>query len=373
VITRTNIAEALDEVRAPMLEQIRRTLTRSDVVGLHGPAHVGKSTLLRRLFHAQDAPWGRPVLVDLDGAYSVAQLHWIILRGLARSIADPIAFSHITSLDRSAWPSAARRDALAISRELGELAPVALESRGAPSGFQTTTGEVLDVLGRMSRTRTLSLVVEHLEAPAITARHPVDASELLWQIRGVAQRRELLQVVITARSPAVEIATGRHGAFHGDGHWIGLTAPDQAQWMQVFELLGNADSGGLRTCVGLTAGHVPTMIRLLADSRSRTPDGAGRAFEDLTVQSIPYAARCVEQARSLHRLGGVLLVHLAHADRPYAAVPSARPKDIGRALDMLAHAGLIHQPAPRRWRVTDPLVAHALRGALPRELTELTE
>lgn len=369
MIARAAIAEALDEVRAPMRHQIRSTLVSSDVVGLQGPAHVGKSTLLRRLLHARDAPWGSPVLVDLDGAYSIDQLHWIILRGLARAIADPIAFSHITTLDRSVWPSAARRDALAISRELGDLATVALDAHGAPPGLKTSTGAVLEILGRMSRTRALSVVIEHLEAPSITARHPVDVGELLWQIRGVAQRRELLQVVFTARSSAVELATGPNAAFHGDGRWITLTPPDLALWTQVMDLL-EEPADGLATCVELTGGHVPTMIRLLADTRARTHEGAWQAFDDLSSQGIPYAARCVEHARSLHRLGGALLVQLAHADRPYSAVPSARPKEVGRALAMLAHAGLVYQPAPRRWQVTDPLVAHALRGLLPRDLTE---
>jgi hypothetical protein len=128
----------------------------------------------------------------------------------------------------------------------------------------------------------------------------------------------------------------------------------------------NANPDGLAACLKLTEGHVPTMTRLLCDERSKSGSGAHAAFDELSAQSMTYAARCVEQARSLHRLGGALLAHVAREDRPYAAVPGANPKETQRALHVLALAGLIHQPVPRRWQVTDPLVAHALRGLIER-------
>jgi hypothetical protein len=359
------VIEALDEVREPVRAQINEVLETTAVVGLQGPAHVGKTTLLRRAMQGHGTPWGAPVMVDLDGAFSASQLRWTLLRSLARTLVDPISFSHVTTLDRSVWPSRARVAALTIARELGDLADVALDDRGPPRGWDVSTGQILEIVGRMSRTRPLTLVFEHLEAPSTTARHPVDVDELLWQVRAVSQRRPKLQVVMTARQPAVEIAAGARGAFHGDGRWITLSPPDVSMWMQVAALLGDGVSAGVPACAELSGGHVPTMARLLADRRSWNADGPRRVFDELSMHSVPYAARCVEHARSLHRLGAVLLAQVARHERPYAAVPSAGPKEVGRALHVLGLAGLVHQPMPRQWKVTDPLVAHALRGLLP--------
>lgn len=358
------VASALDSARSPVRLHIRRVLATTNVVGLHGPSQVGKSTILRQALRDPASPWGDPLIVDLADAYSSGQLQWILLRGLARVIAGPSVFSQMTELDQSAWPSEVRSAALAVGRELGDLTDMALDNRGAPAGLDNSLGEILEIVGRIARSRPLSLVVEHLEAPGLTPRHSVDVEELLWQVRAVAQRRRKLQVIMTARFPAVSLAAGPHSAFHRDGRWIALDAPDRTAWLHVAHRLGPEYVDGASSAIDLCAGHVPTMLALLADDRGRTGSEMRAAFDEMVGERGPYVARCLEHARTLHRLGATLLTHIGADGRPYSAIPSGHPKEVGRALQALALAGLIHQPEPRRWQVTDPVVARALRRRL---------
>jgi hypothetical protein len=83
----------------------------------------------------------------------------------------------------------------------------------------------------------------------------------------------------------------------------------------------------------------------------------------MALESDELRRGSLENARSLHRFGARLIVAIARAQPPYAAIPGkAISREINRALIVLALAELIHQPKPPTWQVTDPLVVHMLRG-----------
>lgn len=76
------------------------------------------------------------------------------------------------------------------------------------------------------------------------------------------------------------------------------------------------------------------------------------------------AARAVQHARSLHRLGGQVLVQVARGQRPYASTQrgTASTQEISKVLARLRLAGLIRRTD--RWDVVNPLVAIRARGTV---------
>src|SRR5207302_10224363 len=73
--------------------------------------------------------------------------------------------------------------------------------------------------------RTVLLVFDHLEAPGLSFRHPLNVFDLLWSVRSASQQAVDLRVVLITRPPAVDLAAGPEAAFYGDGQWLKIGRP----------------------------------------------------------------------------------------------------------------------------------------------------
>jgi hypothetical protein len=217
-------------------------------------------------------------------------------------------------------------------------------------------------LESFAATRDTVVWVDHPEAPSLTPRHPLDVDRFLWGLREMLQRLERLSLVVSARDAFDSELLGRERAFYEQGRWLTIDNPAPPTWSQVGADLG-APSDLVRDLVGLTGGHPATMLRGLAAADSDSPRPASDIIVKLASTSIPLAARAVQHARSLHRLGGQVLIQVARGQRPYAAAQKgdSPPQEIRRVLGRLHLAGLIRHD-PGSWSIVDPLVGAVLRG-----------
>jgi hypothetical protein len=100
-------------------------------------------------------------------------------------------------------------------------------------------------------------------------------------------------------------------------------------------------------------------------SDTRRSPGAEDILRELAARDDGLAARAVEHARTLHRLGGQVLTQIAVGQRPYAAAQrgTAPSQEIGKVLNRLRLAGLLRHSTDG-WAVLNPLVAIQLRGTV---------
>jgi hypothetical protein len=115
----------------------------------------------------------------------------------------------------------------------------------------------------------------------------------------------------------------------------------------------------------LLDGHPPSLLLALGEyaewARYEVPE---MIVSRLASRDDGHAGSVMQHARSLHRLGGEVLSSIATGGRPYGDRGVSRPQDVTKALLRLQRAGLIYQPAPQTWRLTNPLLAIRLRGTL---------
>jgi hypothetical protein len=369
----SNVADALTEAREQERLILQSAIEQTGFVAALGEADVGKTFLLNRLGLHLESQGMWVVHIDLDGAYSTSELAWLWSRALARSIAGSDAFSHLTSLDSSMWPGRTRQAALKIDQMLGpQVSALALGSTSPPPRGATDDLEALrqaiSATGRAAALqRPVLLIVDHLEAPMLTPRHPVDVRGLLWMVRAESQGNTQLRVLVSGRSGVEDDFAASDAAFYQDGRVVRLERPDYVVWERAL-----AQAGGrgidLYRVLTLTDHHIPTTLQLL--EALQHAHGAEERVADIQFSRLAgaqnaHARRCVQHARTLDRLGGRILEAVARDLPPYGAVSHGHPKEVQRALTRLRLAGLIHQDAPRKWRVVDPFVADELRSGLP--------
>jgi hypothetical protein len=367
----SDIESALTNAREQERLRLQYATEQSGFVAVIGEADVGKTVLLRRLGMHLESQGMWVVYVDVDGAYAVTELAWLWLRSLARAIVGGIAFSHLTALDHTMWPTRTRSGALTIDEMLGSrLSAIALSNIApTPHGKdedREALGEAIEAMGRAaSRGQPVLLILDHLEAPMLTPRHPVDVRDLLWMIRAEAQRNSQLRVLVCGRPGVQDDFAGEEAAFFQDGRVVTIERPDAAVWNEVAVAIGHP-TGGLARALALTQRHVPTtlqMLRAMWQAPVGTPQ-ADATFAHLAEQQHAHTRRCVQHARTLDRLGGRVLEAVARGQAPYGATAHSHPKQVQRALARLRLAGLIDQDAPRKWRLVDPLVGSQLRGGV---------
>jgi hypothetical protein len=368
-VVASDAAGLLTAMRADDGHVVGAAVEQASFVALIGEADVGKTTLLRQLGTRMERSGMWTVRLDLDGAYAVAQLAWLTLRSLAEAIAGPVSFSMLVALDQSMWTSRARRAALEIDELLGTaLSATALRATPpASEGKEEDLGLLGEALSRVADVAAVRqpvlLVIDHLEAPGLTPRHPVDVATLLWSVRAIAQKTPQVRVVVAGRPGIEDLYATRDAAFFQDGRTVRLERPSVTQWWQVASALG-LPSDPFRSAIDLTEGHVPTTLRVLEEWSRERGAQVETLFAELVSAQAAHTRRCVQHARTLDRLGGRILTAISRGLPPYGAIAYSHPKEIQRPLTRLRLAGLIDQPTPRRWRVTDPLVGANLRAGL---------
>jgi hypothetical protein len=357
-----NVREQLTAARGDVLRRIEESVLASPLTGVMGEADCGK-TLLCSLVLASARKRGTVVIsLDLDAAYSPNQLAWSWAKELARAVIDPVALSHMAALPQDMWPTRTRNQILSLGKHLGEevAALAELSSPRHGVGNLDAVASTLAATERLAHGRDTLIVIDHLEAPSLTSRHPLNVAQLLWRVRAVSQLQPRLQALLVARTPAVKLATAPTAAFYGDGQWLTVTPPSPEAFATA-----TAHSRDLVDLVlSRTSGHVNSTLELLemlpTDS---TVTDVEEAIRRLATQHTDLTRRTIQHARTLHRLGGHMLRVIAEGKRPYQETPDARSKEIGAAVTALHLAGIIRrQDALRQknWAITDPRVAWGL-------------
>ncbi|MGO9898146.1 MAG: ATP-binding protein [Solirubrobacteraceae bacterium] len=360
------VADALTQARYEDLAAIRAGIEQSGLTIVSGEAGVGKTTLLAYCAREIERQQMLVVSVNLDGAASVGHLAWLWLRALARALTPRIALSQIVALPQDMWPRAARSAALTLDNTLGpERSRIALadsppESHGRKRDLLLVEDAIV-LTRKLTETtgRPLLLILDHLEAPLLTPRHPLEIGALLWSVRSVSQTTTQLRVLLAGRPGLERELTGEQAAFYQDGRWVKLARPAPMVWQRV---LASWSAEALRALLTLSELHVPTTLVLLHEFADERPSPAmiRQAFESLTATQAQHFVRCVEHARTLDRLGGEVLLAIAQRRGPYAGTGHQYPRDVQRAVNRLRLAGLIDRAPTSGWRPTDPLVAYHL-------------
>jgi hypothetical protein len=208
------------------------------------------------------------------------------------------------------------------------------------------------------RARDTLLVIDHLEAPSLTPRHPLNVAQLLWRVRSVTQLQPRLRTLLVSRTPVVKLATAPTAAFYGDGQWLAVTSPSS----EAFATATGRSQDLVKLVLSRTGGHVNSTLELLRALPAAATD-VEEAIRRLATLHTDLSRRTVQHARTLHRLGGHILQVIAEGKRPYQETPDARSKEIGAAVSALHLAGIIRrQDALRQknWAITDPRVAWGL-------------
>lgn len=355
------VHRALDEARTRERARIVEALEVSNFVGIEGEGEVGKTSLVARAL--KDAQINA-VRIDLASAASEAHLAHIIARALARVLIAPTDYSLLSGAPDLA-PSSARAARLHLERQLGPvLTNFALaQTANADVPLQSA----IEAIGAMAEHHDLTVWVDHIEAPGLTSRHPVDPFGLLWALRAMAQRTPFAVIVTASASVTAEVA-GPKAAFHMDGTWIHVDRPTPAAWAHVCEALDlNVSPPLLSDLLRLLESYPPATIMAIIEIATWRRDGhplADDIVRRLASVDDGTARLTLEYARALHRLGGEIIERVAHHVGPYVDRGPSKPEDIRRAVLRLRRAGLISQVRPTAYRLTNPLVGIRLRGTL---------
>lgn len=352
---------ALELARLEEADQITVAVQENQIVGVLGEAEVGKTATIRQAL-GQPTPRVAILELDLDGAASDAHLAFLLVRQIASAFLGAAEFSILKVGTLVPTSIQAGRVDLAELIGLDGLDEALLDW---PSG-RYELDRALAGLAALANDRETILWVDHLEAPMLTPRHPLDLGGLLWSLRAIGQRRPSLNLVISGRMGAEAMALGHAAAFHQQGRWLSLDNPPAEVWKQVARgmKLREAIATDL---VELTDGHPETMLLALLEMTGKPARGVEDVVRELGSAAGGLAARAMQHARTLHRLGGQILVQVACGSRPYAVGQrGASPQqEITKVLHRLRQAGLIRHDG-ERWSVVHPLVGMALRGEMRR-------
>jgi len=358
------LQDALSEARRHDVARVDEGLRGFGVTGVHGEPEVGVSSVAASAIERSRRPCIR---VDLDGAASNDDVAAMLARGLAQTVLERRDLSLLAA--PTVAPAYVHRSYIDFAERAGErIAAFAVADRPVePVGV----GEVLDAI-ELVHGRTPDppiLWIDHLQAPLLTPRHPVDVDALLWNTRNLHQRMGL-PIVISGSKAASRIAYDSDGAFYGDGTWVTIGRPGMDVWQDVAAapLDGPPLPGWVAEMADITHAHPATMLLALA-LRNELPQFARTPVELWQLMlslDDGLVGRAVQHARSLHRLGATVLDRIAHGARPYEGARSkAEQNERNRALRRLYEGGLITQPGPRFWEITNPLLAGRLRRDMP--------
>lgn len=347
--------------RAGEAQRIADTLSNQRIVGVLGEADVGKTQTIRQALSMLDGG-ARTVYLDLDGAAGDGHVGFLLAKQVARALLGGVDLSLLNA--GVLVPARVERRRLALVETLG-IEGMEESLREWPSGNYGSASALRGVEALAERA-DLVLWVDHVEAPRLTPRHPVKADRLLWGIRELSQRHDHVRVVVSAREGAADQITGPRAAFHQQGRWMSLDVPTASMWRDVADRLG-VSTRTAQELTALTDGHPQTMLLALVTMKLADggwPSRAEDVLGELAAHDDGLAARAVQHARSLHRLGGQILIQVACVQRPYAAAQrgSATSQEISKVLARLRLAGLLRRTD--RWSVVNPLVAIRARGTV---------
>jgi hypothetical protein len=345
---------ALAAERSGEARRIREAVHAEAVLGVFGEAEVGKTRTIQQALAGAGV---RVLRLDLRWAAGEAHAAFLLAGEMARTLAPGMEPARLAR--PGPLPPEVERARSRLVETLGGGMQEAL--RRWPSG-RYRWAAALESLELCLHAHELLLWIDHLEAPGLSFRHPLDLQQLLWSLSEIVQRNEGLKLLVSGREAASPEMDGPRAAFCGHGRRMSLRAPDAAAWRRVADLL-DASPGRAEELAVLTGGHPRTMARAIAAiAGEQAPASAEAVLDELAAADDGLTARALEHARSLHRLGGQVLTQAALGQRPYATAQrgAVTTQELSKALKRLRLAGLLrHQ---ERWSVVDPLLAMRLRA-----------
>ncbi len=353
---------ALATSRSGEAQRISETVAKHGIVGLLGEAEVGKTQTMRQALSALSSR-AAIVYLDFDVVASEGHVGWQIAKQIARASTSGVDLSILSA--GALVPARLERTRIALAEILG-VDGVEESLREWPSGAYGSL-PAFEALERFAMTREVLVWADHIEAPRVTPRHPVDVGRLLWGLREMHQRQRNVRILVSGREGIRGIVTGPKAAFHQQGRWLTLDAPSTSMWRDVAQRLEVAVRIAQELAV-LTGGHPQTMLVALATVAMRGDDlpryGGEQLLAELVARDDGVAARAVQHARSLHRLGGQVLVQVARGQKPYGSVQrgAASTQEISKVLARLRLAGLLRHTDT--WKVVNPVVAIRARGSV---------
>lgn len=355
-LERHELLARLTAARAPIAGEIADALRSDELVGVVGDAGVGKSTLV-------DHVLGQPgtIKVDLNLAASYEQLAHQWALSIASKTMEATVIKELAYYEPEHWSLATHRELAVFAEDAGGDVAEHL-TRPNRERRKLDHREMLSALvratARVYGTRDSVLLLDHLEAPGLSFRHPVDVAELLWQVRAITQYGDALRVVLVCRPPAVDLAVDSSSAFYGEGRWITVARPTAQQ----FATASGQPLAVVEEILRFTHGHVTATIDVLM-----RVNGRRKIFgivQEVAREQRDLARRTIEYARSVNRLGGHLLDAVAHGYGPYRAAPAERGNAVATAMKQLHRAGLVSQPEEGRWLIVDPRVEWWITGSV---------
>lgn len=363
------VCENLTQARSDAVDRVIQSSAEQTFTGLVGEADVGKTALLTAaLERLQKSDW-TVVRLDLDGAWSPNRLAWRWARELMRAVAGSVVLSHLDALDPGMWPESTRKALLRLPEQLGydvaHLAEARQPARGVgkAAALDTPVNTTLDLASR----RQLVLVIDHLEAPRAAGISSPDPAELLWRLRSRGQYLRDLHLLVCTRPPARDLAGGPKAAYHMDGRWLTIDVPTARDFS---DATGHA-TATVEAVVSRTGGHPRATLELLSalpDSYSSTPTAIDATIARIADRHADLTRRYMQHARSVHRLGGHLLLAIAQGSGPYEATPEIDGSEVSHAMTRLHLNGLVRRVGPREWAPADPRVSWALGSTRYRDL-----
>lgn len=352
----------LEMARLEEAERITAALQANRVVGVLGEAEVGKTETIRQAL-GHSSPELSIVRLDLDGAAGEEHLAFQLAREIARAFLGPAEFS--TLKVGALVPASIEAQRVELADLLG-VDGLDEALRDWPSGhFQLS--RALEALEALARVRDAFLWIDHLEAPGLTPRHPLDLDRVLWAAREMVQRLPRLGIVLSGRDAVEGRILSREAAFHQQGWWLTLDNPPAEAWRRV--------AAGLKVpaeiateLAELTDGHPETMLLALLELSGPVRRNADEVLRYLASAAGALTARAMQHARSLHRLGGQVLLQVSLGLGPYAAAQrgASPPQEIRKVLGRLQQAGLIRHD--EGWSIVNPLIGIALRSDVHRAI-----
>lgn len=176
--------------------------------------------------------------------------------------------------------------------------------------------------------------------------------------------RELQRPLLLVTRPDHDTAmTGDDAPFYGGAQTLTLPTPTAAEWSRALGTIGQSIlPTDLEWLLDRSRGRVlPTISALELVTAERSPRMAWRRA---VQRSLPRAHDILALAHEIHPYEPTLLLAIAEARQPYKALPGAPSARVALALRKMRSLDILEQPAPRTWRIADPLIEHTLQSMI---------
>ena len=250
--------------------------------------------------------------------------------------------------------------------------------REAPGREEATDllAAALDLLATGAEERGLHAVLALDDFDQVVLAGPdANAAALLSRhLRVVEQRSAWLTLMFLVRSDSIaqELFHSSDQPLYGSTTTFHLTPPSLESWYAALvERFDRAELSiapeGIVRIIELGA-RMPLPTLMIADavcevarlsiSARVEPDMVDHALAAVLEKNQPVIAAQIESVRRAHRYGFAVARRLARRESPFRG--ERNPTNVTRALSRLERLGLVCQPRPRTWVLSDPLLSSAL-------------